>query len=196
MTHPTRSALESAIADANRGHRPAEWEDVAARLGLAARKYIEHVEEKRAEWESNPNGRKDELKPAALALRQNVSTSMAERLVGGVLQEWLDLFLQKNRKYRTVGDGLGAKGVFPDIWRKVGVLKARVWEGDDAGSGEPTTEIIDDLIGHLFLMRDMLVHDDMPVRDGRPVRVEWWGQMQPTEDRGGVGTMINPHREG
>lgn len=162
MTHPTRDALEIAIADANRGHRISEWEDVAARLGLAARKYIEHVDEVRGKGVADNYTQNPALKPAALALDSNVKTSMAERLVSGVLQEWLDLFLQKNRKYRAVGDGLGAKGVFPDVWRKVGVLKARLWEGDDAGSGEPTTEVIDDLIGHLFLMRDMLAQPVEP----------------------------------
>ncbi len=49
MTHPTRTALEAAIADAQRGHRPHEWEEVASRLAGRAIDYIKHVEEERAE---------------------------------------------------------------------------------------------------------------------------------------------------
>ena len=49
MTHQTRTALDAAIADAQRGHRPHEWERVADDLAAAARAYVEHVEEGRAE---------------------------------------------------------------------------------------------------------------------------------------------------
>lgn len=49
MTHPTRTALDAAIADANRGHRPHEWERVSDDLASAAQAYVAHVDEKRAE---------------------------------------------------------------------------------------------------------------------------------------------------
>jgi NTP pyrophosphatase (non-canonical NTP hydrolase) len=49
MTHPTRIALDEAIHNAQRGHRPHEWEDAALVLALAATQYVEHVEEKRRE---------------------------------------------------------------------------------------------------------------------------------------------------
>lgn len=49
MTHPTRAALDAAIADAQRGHRLHEYERVAADLAFAAKGYIAHVEERRAE---------------------------------------------------------------------------------------------------------------------------------------------------
>lgn len=100
-----------------------------------------------------------------------IVTPMADRLVDHVLQEWLTLFLTKNYKYRLVRHELGPKGVFPDIWRKVGVLKARVWEGDLAGSEEPTVEIIDDIIGHLFLMRDMIIQESLPPLEFAPNRL-------------------------
>lgn len=99
---------------------------------------------------------------AAAVDRSDVATSMADRLVcRGVLQDWLIQFLVKNRKYRALdGNSLGAKGVFVDVHRKFGVLKSRLWDGDSTvGSAEPTIEIVDDLIGHLFLIRDFLVQE-------------------------------------
>lgn len=91
-------------------------------------------------------------------------TPMAQRLMAWVLPNWLDLFLAKNRKYAEVDQSLGPAGVFPDINRKVGVLRRRIWDGRtsdvSAGSDESTVEIIDDLIGHLFLMRHLMVEQD------------------------------------
>lgn len=49
MTHPTRTALNAAIADAKRGHRITEYEGVASRLALAASQYAAHVDEVRAQ---------------------------------------------------------------------------------------------------------------------------------------------------
>lgn len=49
MTHPTREALDAAIADAQRGHRIHEYERVAFDLVSAAQAYIKHVEEKRVD---------------------------------------------------------------------------------------------------------------------------------------------------
>jgi hypothetical protein len=64
---------------------------------------------------------------------------------------WANQFAEGNRKYADVDQSLGSKGVFPDINRKVGILKSRIWEGKEV-VGEPTEEVIFDLIGHLFLL--------------------------------------------
>lgn len=76
-------------------------------------------------------------------------------ILGGLVPEWATLFVAKNRKYQRVDRSLGARGVFPDVYRKVGVLRDRVWDGND-GPGEPTEEVILDTIGHLFLMLQYL----------------------------------------
>lgn len=82
---------------------------------------------------------------------EDVATAEAQAIVSHYVPEWLKKFLQKNRKYKAVGNSLGAKGIFPDINRKVGILKSRLWDGEPV-VGEPTDEVIQDLIGHLFLM--------------------------------------------
>jgi len=65
--------------------------------------------------------------------------------------EWWELFKVNNSKYADVPQ-LGPKGVFPDINRKVGALRSRLWDGDETPDGAESTErIISDLIGHLFL---------------------------------------------
>lgn len=61
MTHPTRQALDAAIADARRGHRPGEWERVADDLAAAAIAYVDHVEEKRAEQPKGLQQMQDEV---------------------------------------------------------------------------------------------------------------------------------------
>jgi hypothetical protein len=68
------------------------------------------------------------------------------------LPNWLKLFEQKNSKYAGLeGNELGAKGKFVDVFRKVRLLKSRLWDGHPV-SGEDNEEVISDLIGHLFLM--------------------------------------------
>lgn len=71
-----------------------------------------------------------------------------------MLPDLLLLFLQKNEKYAEVERGydLGDKGIIPDINRKLGILKARLWDGAEE-VGEDTDEVIDDMIGHLLLMK-------------------------------------------
>lgn len=83
------------------------------------------------------------------------ATEQAYDICERLIPEWKALFIQKNAKYRAVGTSLGARGVFPDINRKTGVLKDRIWDGGEV-IGEPTREVIMDLVGHLFLMLQML----------------------------------------
>lgn len=80
-------------------------------------------------------------------------TEQAKRIIEQHLPKWKHLFLEKNQKYRRVRS-LGARGVFPDVNRKVGILEDRIWN-DNMTTGESTEEVIFDLIGHLFLMLDM-----------------------------------------
>lgn len=84
-----------------------------------------------------------------------ITTDQAMDIVSRLAPEFLDLFLRKNRKYRKVGNDLGERGVFPDINRKVGIIRDRIWD-DGEEEGEPTREVIMDLIGHLFLMLHMI----------------------------------------
>lgn len=82
-----------------------------------------------------------------------VRTPEARIIVDHLMSEFIDLFLLKNAKYRSVQDGydLGDKGIIPDLNRKLGILKSRLWDGNDT-VGEATDEVIQDMIGHLFLM--------------------------------------------
>jgi hypothetical protein len=84
-----------------------------------------------------------------------IATEQARVIMENLVPQWAEEFLEKNRKYKAVDNSLGAKGVFPDIYRKVGILKSRMWDGEQS-VGEGTTEVIRDLIGHLFLMAYML----------------------------------------
>jgi hypothetical protein len=86
-------------------------------------------------------------------------TKEAEAIFEHHLAEWARLFLMKNLNYRAVRH-LGSRGVFPDINRKVGVLEDRVWNGNMHPLGEPTTEVIYDAIGHLFMMAAFLEEED------------------------------------
>jgi hypothetical protein len=91
----------------------------------------------------------------------NAETPEAEYILAKVLPTLLQGFLEKNAKYARAqtGHDLGAKGIIPDINRKTSVLISRLWDAAPAGSGEPTEEVIDDLIGHLLLMRAKLAKD-------------------------------------
>lgn len=86
------------------------------------------------------------------------ATPAAKHIIYDLVPQVLDDFIKANTKYQDVDQVLGAAGVFPDINRKVGILKTRVWHGKDT-PGEPTAEVIGDLIGHLLLMLDMLYND-------------------------------------
>lgn len=93
--------------------------------------------------------------------RVEATTDEARLILTELLPEFLALFLKKNAKYREVQGGyvLGPKGVFPDINRKVGILKARIWDGDGE-IDEDTEGVLSDCIGHLFLMWALLRDDD------------------------------------
>lgn len=81
-------------------------------------------------------------------------TEDARYILRRVLPKLMAQFLEKNRKYAEVENGydLGSAGIIPDLNRKLGILVARIWN-DAPTVGEDTDEVIDDLIGHLLLMR-------------------------------------------
>lgn len=82
-------------------------------------------------------------------------TEQARHICEDLVPAWREGFIQKNLKYRKVDNSLGVKGIFPDVYRKTGILKDRIWD-DGAVIGEGTEEVIQDLIGHLFLMLHMI----------------------------------------
>lgn len=75
------------------------------------------------------------------------------RYVLTILPDLITTFLEKNQKYAEVEKGydLGDKGIVPDLNRKLGIIKARLWDGAPV-VGEDTDEVIGDMIGHLLLM--------------------------------------------
>lgn len=99
-----------------------------------------------AEWKQEVPG---------FGLKDKIATAEAREIVEVLVPEILSLFLDKNSKYRDVRDryDLGVRGMFPDVNRKVAVLRTRIWDGIET-PGEDTDEIINDLIGHLLLMRE------------------------------------------
>jgi hypothetical protein len=77
-------------------------------------------------------------------------------LIMQLVPEILGEFLNKNTQYARAQSGhdLGPKGIIPDINRKTSALISRIWDDHVVQAGQdPTEEIIDDLIGHLLLMR-------------------------------------------
>ena len=82
-----------------------------------------------------------------------MTTDEAHVIAGKLMPVFLELFLEKNRKYASVQDGhdLGAEGIIPDVNRKMGILIDRLWHGNPT-VGEDSKEVILDMIGHLFLM--------------------------------------------
>jgi hypothetical protein len=84
---------------------------------------------------------------------QNYPSEEARVIFTEILPTWWESFLVKNTQYSKVQqDSLGCKGVFPDIHRKTGALRRLVWDEEEVGAGEDPRTIINDLIGHLFLM--------------------------------------------
>jgi hypothetical protein len=93
-----------------------------------------------------------------------VSTAF-ERIRDDWMPLWLKGFERKARDYNSSSgwephEVLGVKGQFADLWRKVGKLKKALWD-DEPLEGEQPLEIIDDLISHLFLTRDLLLQKQM-----------------------------------
>lgn len=67
----------------------------------------------------------------------------------------ISMFIIKSRDYGETADGLGSRGQFADIWRKVGKLRNLVWEGKQAQFEKPY-EVVQDLVGHSILFLQFL----------------------------------------
>jgi hypothetical protein len=89
-------------------------------------------------------------------------TPQSARIYNDLLPRWARLFAQKQRQYRKVRP-LGARGTFPTLNRKMGILEDRIWEGNSQGDSEESTErVIMDLIGDLFIMWCLLEYHEDP----------------------------------
>lgn len=104
-------------------------------------------------WELSPGSVISMSTSHTINFNVTPTTDDAVYIVNEVLPALLDRFLKKNTKYaRAQVHDLGIKGIVPDINRKSSVIIDRIWHG--AGViDEDTEEVIDDLIGHLLLMR-------------------------------------------
>jgi hypothetical protein len=93
-------------------------------------------------------------------------TSHQVKMVTEDFREFIQLFDQKNREYGSENAFvLGSAGQFADIWRKIGKLKTALWDKKpEQLTSEGTEEIIQDLIGHLFLTLQCLRRDEEGVK--------------------------------
>lgn len=82
-----------------------------------------------------------------------LQTDEAKIIMAKILPGLLMNFLDKNVKYAEVQKGydLGDKGIIPDLNRKLGIIKARLWDGAPE-VGESTDEVLEDMVGHILLM--------------------------------------------
>lgn len=64
-------------------------------------------------------------------------------------------FARKSLDYGDAADELGPRAQFVDINRKIKKLKRALWDGETL-QGEQPIEILDDLIAHCLLAREML----------------------------------------
>lgn len=100
-------------------------------------------------WIGREEGDSDELISIALRL----------------MPEWLRLFARKNADYGSGSSfDLGVRGQYSDIHRKMIKLRRALWDGESLAF-EGVDEIINDLIGHLFLTRRMLEMKDEAERE-------------------------------
>lgn len=84
-------------------------------------------------------------------------TEQLRRILVNELPFVIGHFARKNKQYGENAGVLGVRGQFADIWRKIGLLKTAMWDGEpERLQFEDVTEVIWDLIGHLLLTLDML----------------------------------------
>lgn len=132
----------------------------------------------RALWEEQ-SGRSVE-RPSEEDEPVEYPTEQARDIFERLLPEWMALFLLKNDGYKKVDNRLGAKGVYPEVNRKVGRLERDLWDGEPVlEEMEPTRRVILDLVGHLFLMLHMLDASESTVKYLEPTssNAEELGQM-------------------
>ena len=77
------------------------------------------------------------------------------------LQSAWDRFSEKYAEYEPgAADETGLAGQWADMFRKVRKLKRALWEGETGYlTTETVGEILDDLLGHVLLAKEMLARD-------------------------------------
>jgi hypothetical protein len=82
-------------------------------------------------------------------------TNQLNRIIKNHLPAVMSKFARKNRHYGENEFPLGAAGQFPEIDRKVRLLKAQIWDHRaESCEVETVGEVIGDLIGHLLMLAD------------------------------------------
>lgn len=76
-------------------------------------------------------------------------------------------FLMKNEDYKDDNDEFGAKGEVMQLSKKVKKIKRAIWD-EEKLTGEPLDEVIDDMIGHLLLLREQLISKSVAGGTGCP----------------------------
>jgi hypothetical protein len=98
------------------------------------------------------------------------------RIVQRILPQIMIRFLEKNEDYGEGNDEFGAKGEVIEIGRKYKKLKSAVWDGQPL-VGEPLEEVIDDMMGHLLLLREQLLPGEaFPLQADEFSCVDWAGR--------------------
>jgi hypothetical protein len=75
-----------------------------------------------------------------------------------IMPDTMVRFLRKNEDYKSNSDQFGPKAQIIDVARKFGKIKAVVWDGETLDS-EPLEEVIDDMVAHLFLLKEALAYE-------------------------------------
>ena len=93
-------------------------------------------------------------------------------IIADVMPRAFSRFLEKNEDYGEGSDEFGARAQIMDISRKYKKLKAAIWD-DEELTGEPVLEVLDDMIGHLLLMREHLDPPDLPGPFSEFTHAQW-----------------------
>lgn len=97
----------------------------------------------------------EELNDGSIRIQMVVPASSTEdlkQIIGDDLLTWADLFAYKNAGYGDMADDLGSRAQYVDLNRKCMKLKRALWDGEPL-TGESVDEVVNDMIGHLFLLR-------------------------------------------
>lgn len=79
-------------------------------------------------------------------------------ILGDALGDTIARFIAKSNDYPTESyKFLGQKGQFSDLARKFFKIKKEVWDDAELAGDEDLFEVIDDMIGHLIILR--YLHD-------------------------------------
>lgn len=124
------------------------------------------------------------------------------RITNSLVQEWIELFQRKSEDYNSDpmpgfpegfenADVLGVRGQFAEIWRKIWKLYKGMWNGEQL-TGEPTREVLMDLISHCFLAIDMLDRQELVQSEkfqGLKAKLEFGGEAFKEEAPKPAGTV-------